>query len=121
MNKVLLTGRLIQDVTIKEYGKGDNAGILTGFGVACQGSNKDDIVFVNCVAFNGQAEFLAKYFKKGTPVELEGRLQNDNYTDIDGGKHNTYKVVVERVSFLPVTRMEEDNKPAQTNAKKYRR
>lgn len=120
MNKVLLTGRLTQDITVNEYGKGDNAGILTGFGVAVQGQNKDYVVFVNCTAFNGQAEFLAKWFKKGSPVEIEGRLQNDNYTDIEGGKHYTYKVVVERVSFLPTNKPEEDSKPAAKTTK-YRR
>ena len=108
MNKVLLTGRLTQDVTVNEYGKGDSAGIVSGFGVAVQGQNKDDVVFVNCTAFNAQADFLAKWFKKGSPIELEGRLTNDNYTDIDGGKHYTYKVVVERIGFLPSTKTEEE-------------
>lgn len=120
MNKVLLTGRLTQDITVNEYGKGDSAGILTGFGVAVQGTTKDDVVFVNCTAFNSQAEFLAKWFKKGSPIELEGRLVNDNYTDIEGGKHYTYKVVVERVNFLPSTKPEEDAKPV-TAKTKYRR
>ena len=120
MNKVLLTGRLTQDVTVNEYGKGDSAGIVSGFGVAVQGQTKDDVVFVNCTAFNAQAEFLAKWFKKGSPIELEGRLTNDNYTDIDGGKHYTYKVVVERIGFLPSTKTEEETKPAAKTTK-YRR
>jgi len=120
MNKVLLTGRLTQDVTVNEYGKGDSAGIVSGFGVAVQGQNKDDVVFINCTAFNAQAEFLAKWFKKGSPIELEGRLTNDNYTDVDGGKHYTYKVVVERVGFLPSTKTEEETKPAAKGSK-YRR
>lgn len=120
MNKVLLTGRLTQDVTVNEYGKGDSAGIVSGFGVAVQGQNKDDVVFVNCTAFNAQAEFLVKWFKKGSPIELEGRLTNDNYTDIDGGKHYTYKVVVERIGFLPSTETEEETKPAAKGSK-YRR
>ena len=119
MNKVLLTGRLTDDIKINEYGKGDNAGILAGFSIACQGQGKDDVVFINCTAFNGQAEFLEKWFKKGSPVEIEGRLTNNNYTDIDGGKHNTYKVIVERVAFVVSTRTEDtEEKPA---ARKYRR
>ena len=120
MNKVLLTGRLTQDIKLNEYGKGDNAGVIAGFSVACNGQNKDDVVFVNCTAFNGQADFLAKWFKKGSPVEIEGRLTNDNYTDIEGGKHYTYKVIVERVAFVVSTKTEEPE-PEKPAVKKYRR
>lgn len=120
MNKVLLSGRLTQDIKINEYGKGDNAGILCGFGVAVNGQGKDDTVFVNCTAFNGQAEFLEKWFKKGSPVEIEGRLTNDNYKDIDGNMRYTYKVIVERVSFV-VSNAPEENKDEKPAAKKYRR
>ena len=120
MNKVLLTGRLTQDIKINEYGKGDNAGILCGFGVAVNGQGKDDTVFVNCTAFNGQAEFLEKWFKKGSPVEIEGRLTNDNYKDIDGNMRYTYKVIVERVSFV-VSNAPDESKEEKPAAKKYRR
>lgn len=118
MNKVLLTGRLTADIKVNEYGKGDGAGILTPFTVAVN-NGKDDATFVNCVAFNGQAEFLEKYFKKGSPVEIEGRLTNDNYKDLNGDMRYTYKVIVERVSFLPTT---SEEKPAEEKpVKKYRR
>lgn len=120
MNKVLLSGRLTDNVKLVNYGKGDNAGVLAGFSIATQGANKDDTVFIQCTAFNGQAEFLEKWFKKGSPVEIEGRLQNDTYEDAKGTMHYTYKVMVERVAFT-VSNKPED--PEQTNNKpnKYRR
>lgn len=120
MNKVLLSGRLTHDVKINEYGKGDNAGILCGFSVAVNGANKDDTVFVNCTAFNGQAEFIEKWFKKGSPIEIEGRLTNDNYKDVDGNNRYTYKVIVERVAFVVSTASEEP-KEEKTATRKYRR
>lgn len=119
MNKVLLSGRLTQDIKINEYGKGDNSGIVCGFGVAVNGQNKDDVVFVNCTAFNTQAEFLEKWFKKGSPVEIEGRLTNDNYKDLEGNMRYTYKVIVERVSFVVSTASEEPKEEKKTT--KYRR
>lgn len=121
MNKVLLSGRLTQDIKINEYGKGDSSGILCGFGVAINGKNEDDTVFVNCTAFNTQAEFLEKWFKKGSPVEIEGRLTNDNYKDIDGNMRYTYKVIVERVSFVVGAASQEETKEEKPVAKKYRR
>ena len=118
MNKVLLTGRLTADVKVNEYGKGETAGILAPFTVAVQ-TNKEEATFVNCVAFNNQAEFLDKWFKKGSPIEVEGRLTNDNYKDINGDMRYTYKVVVERLGFLPST---SEEKPAEEKTtKKYRR
>ena len=121
MNKVLLTGRLTQDIKINEYGKGDSAGILCGFSVAVQGQTKEDVVFVNCTAFNNQAEFLEKWFKKGSPVEIEGRITNDNYKDLNGDMRYTYKVIVERVSFTVSTASAEEPKEEKQAAKKYRR
>lgn len=122
MNKVLLSGRLTQDIKINEYGKGDNAGVLCGFGIACQGQNKDEVVFVNCTAFNNQALFLEKWFKKGAPVEIEGRLTNDNYKDLNGDMRYTYKVIVEKVSFVVGAYSDQEEvKEEKPAAKKYRR
>ena len=98
MNKVLLTGRLTADIKVNEYGKGDGAGILTPFTVAVN-NGKDDATFVNCVAFNGQAEFLEKYFKKGSRMMIIGRVHNNNYTNKDGDKVYGFNVLVEDVEF----------------------
>ena len=56
--------------------------------------------FINVVAFRNQAEFAEKYLHKGTKILVEGRIQNDNYTNKEGQMVYSYIVVVENQEFV---------------------
>lgn len=97
MNKVILTnGRLVKDVELK----GTIAFQIAKFTVAVNRQfKKDEADFINCVAFGKKAETIAEFFKKGSPINIEGRLQTGSY-EKDGVKHFTTDVVVDNFEFV---------------------
>lgn len=59
----------------------------------------DDTCFVDCQMFGKRAETVNKYFKKGEPIFVEGRLKFDSW-EKDGRKHSKLRVFVENFEFL---------------------
>ena len=55
--------------------------------------------FIDCTAWRHTAEFVSKYFSKGRMAVVSGRLQIDNYTDNDGNKRKSAKVVADNIYF----------------------
>lgn len=55
--------------------------------------------FIPCVAWRQSAEFVSKYFGKGSMAVVSGRLQLRDWTDKDGNKRRTAEVVAESVYF----------------------
>lgn len=103
MNKVNLLGRLTRDPEVR-YSTGESANATARFSLAVNRKFKNadgnyDADFINCVAFGKTAEFIEKYFTKGSMVALSGRIQTGNYTNKDGVKVYTTDVVVEEVEF----------------------
>jgi single-strand DNA-binding protein len=102
MNKVILVGRLTKDPEVRST----NAGFSTvRFTVAVNRNfkNKDgnyDADFVSCVAFRNTADFISKFFKKGSMISLDGRIQTGSYDAQDGTKRYTTDVAVDNVEFV---------------------
>ena len=102
MNKVILVGRLTRDPELRSTSSGFNT---ASFSVAVNRNfkNKDgyyDADFINCVAFISTADFVNKFFKKGSLISLDGRIQTRNYDAQDGTKRYVTEVVVENVEFV---------------------
>lgn len=97
MNKVILTnGRLTKDVKLKDA----NGLQIARFTVAINRQfKKDEADFISCVAFGKRAETIAKFFEKGSPINIEGRLQTGSY-EKDGVKHFTTDVIVDNFEFI---------------------
>ena len=77
---------------------------VTSFTVAVDRDfkNKDgnkDTDFFNCVAWKNTAEFVSKYFHKGSMAVVSGRLQTRSWTDKDGNKRSTTEIVADNVYF----------------------
>lgn len=102
MNKVILMGNLTRDPEIR-YSQGENSLAIARFSIAVyrrfsrQGDTDTD--FFNCTAFGRQAEFVEKYFHKGSRMLLSGRVQNDNYTNNNGEKVYSVQIIAEEVEF----------------------
>lgn len=100
MNKVELLGRLTKDPEVR-YTQSTNT-MVVSFSVAVnrrfkkEGEQEAD--FINCIAWSKTAEFISKYFKKGAPIGICGRLQTRSWED-NGKKHFATEVVVEEVDF----------------------
>lgn len=100
-NKVILAGRLTRDPELRQTPSGV---AVASFSLAVDKPfNKDKekaADFFDCVAWRGTADFVSRYFEKGKPILVEGRLQNNEYTNKDGEKRRRVEVLVENVSFI---------------------
>lgn len=102
LNVVILMGRLVADPELKQT---PNGIYTTTFRMAVErnfankqtGERQAD--YINIVAWRNTAEFVCKYFKKGSMIAVEGSLQSRNYEDKDGNKRTAYEVVANNVSF----------------------
>lgn len=102
MNKVDLTGRLTKDPQSRWTNGQESQGqiCIVRFTLAVNRRKKDaGADFISCVAFGKSAESLEKYCKKGTKLEISGRIQTGSYTNKDGGKVYTTDVIVEEWEF----------------------
>ena len=106
-NKVLLMGNLTRDPQLS-YTPSQTA--VVDFGVATNrkwsgpdGSQREETCFVDCRAFGRMAENINKFFSKGKPIFMEGRLTYDTWTAQDGTKRSRHRVTVENFQFLPGT------------------
>ena len=104
MNKVILLGRLTAKPELR-YTQSNTP--YTRFSVAVnrsvrnadgQWENKAD--FINVVAWNRNAENIAKFFDKGNMISLEGRIQTGSYDDKDGNKRYTTDVALDNFEFV---------------------
>lgn len=101
MNKILLLGRLTKDPELK-YTQSGTA--VASFTLAvnrkyANQSGEREADFINCVAWQKAAEFVANYFRKGQQMALEGRLQVRTYDGNDGQRHWVTEVVAEQIEF----------------------
>lgn len=104
-NKVILMGNLTRDPELRYTPKGQ---AVAKFGVAINrtyktetGETKEEATFVDVEAWAKQAELLGQYFKKGSPIFLEGRLKLDQWDDkTTGQKVSKLRVVLERLEFV---------------------
>ena len=101
MNNVSLVGRLVRDPEVR-YTPSQVA--VARFTVAVDRPFSKDgeqgADFISCVAFGKTAEFMERFFTKGRPIGLTGRIQTGSYTNKDGAKVYTTDVVADRVEFV---------------------
>ena len=64
-----------------------------------QDANEVTADFFNCTAFGKQGEFVERYLKQGTKVLVTGRAENDNYTNKNGEKVYSIRIVTEEIEF----------------------
>mgnify|MGYP002622271782 CR=1 FL=1 len=95
MNKVILTGNLTKSPELRRTQSGKT---YVRVGIAVQ-RKKDAADFFDMVAWGKMAEFISRYFVKGSRIIVEGRLQTNNYTDAKGDKHYSVDVIVEKAEF----------------------
>ena len=99
-NKTILGGRLTADPELKTTPNGVS---VTSFSIAVtRKGTKDDpkTDFINCVAWRGTAEFIQKYFSKGSSICVVGNLQTRTWEDGNGNKRYATEVIVEEASFV---------------------
>lgn len=97
-NKVIIGGRLTADVELKQTPSGVS---VCAFSIAVNrkgAERKTD--FLDVVAWRQTAEFISKYFKKGSSICIVGSLQKREWTDKNGQKRYATEVIAEEASFV---------------------
>ncbi len=100
-NKVIMMGRIVNDIEFKTTPTGVN---VASFRIAVdrrfqtKGEEKKSDFF-NIVVWRQQAEFVSKFFSKGRMIMVEGELNTRPYTDKNGNQATWYEIVADHVSF----------------------
>ncbi|MCI5617988.1 MAG: single-stranded DNA-binding protein [Ruminococcus sp.] len=111
LNRVILMGRITQDLELKTTASGIP---VTSFSIAVdrnyvkQGEERQTD-FINVVCWRKQAEFVCRYFEKGSMIAIEGQLQTRTYQAKDGSNRYVTEVVADSVSFTGEKREQSNN------------
>ena len=108
LNKAILVGRLTADPELRQTQSGIQ---VTTFTVAvnrryssssnnADQQNQPQADFISCVAWRSTAEFITRYFRKGSSICVVGSIQTRNWTDQQGQKRYTTEVVVDEANFV---------------------
>lgn len=109
-NKVILVGRIVADPELKQT---QNGVTVTNFTIAVdrqysRGEEKQTD-FPTIIAWRSLAEFICKYFKKGSAILIEGELQTRSWTDQQGNKRFATEVVAAEARFCEPKKNSETN------------
>ena len=101
MNVVAIMGRLTADPELKVTNSGTS---VTSFTVAVdrpyrKSAEEHKADFINVVAWKTTAEFITKYFNKGSMIAIQGSIQTRNYEDDKGNKRIAVEVLANSVNF----------------------
>ncbi len=110
VNNIMLVGRLVQDPEVKELESGKKVSNIT-LAINRNFKNVDGVYetdFVDCVIWDGIANNVGEYCKKGDVIGVRGRLQTSLYEDKEGKTMKNLDVVAEKISFLTSKHREQE-------------
>ena len=112
LNHITIMGRLTRDPELRYTQSQTPVASFTvavdrDFGGRDGGEKQTD--FIDCVAWRQTAEFVNKYFSKGSMAVVSGRLQIRDWTDREGGKRRSAEVVVDNMYFGESRRRDGDS------------
>lgn len=101
LNKAIIMGRLTTDPELKHT---TSNVAVTAFTLAVNRSyakpgTERQADFIDIVAWRATAEFVCKYFKKGSMMAVDGAIQTRSYTDNQGVKRKAFEIVADNVNF----------------------
>ena len=104
LNKVILAGRLVADPELKQTAGGANV-VSVRIAVNRRFQSRDaqqqnEADFFNVTAWQNTAEFIAKYFRKGSAICICGRIQNRTWVDQSGQKRYMTDIIAEEANFV---------------------
>ena len=103
LNKVILGGRLTADPELQTTSSGIS---VVRFSIAVNrrfskdSAQQSETDFFNVTAWRQTAEFVSRYFRKGSSICVTGSIQNRNWTDQQGQKHYRTDIVADEVMFV---------------------
>ena len=122
MNNITLIGRLTSDPELRQTQSGVS---VCSFNLAVERRyDREKTDFIPCQAWRNTAEFVSKYFSKGSKIALQGSLQTRGYEDKQGNKRTAYEVVIDHAEFVESKKdksvnIENDEPRRQTSSTGY--
>ena len=118
LNVVAIMGRLAADPQMRQTQAGKS---VCSFRIACDRGRKDAngqnlTDWLDVVAWDKTADFVSRYFIKGSMIAVTGRLQSRNYQDKNGNNRTAIEIVANQVSFCGEKKQEKPFQPANENA-----
>lgn len=111
INSAVIMGRLTSDPELRTTASGTS---VTSFCVAVdrnfvkQGEERQ-ADFINIVAWRQTADFVTRYFRKGSMIAIQGEIQTRNYEDKNGVKRTAFEILANQVSFCGGKESNQDN------------
>lgn len=108
-NKLILGGHLVKDIEVTKLKENTPEEIMVGKGAVAvnmasgkdeNGKTKTEPMYVNFKAFGKRASNMAKFFKKGSGILLEGQMRELQYEDKNGNKKRVTYMLVEKFDFV---------------------
>lgn len=114
LNIVAIMGRLVADPELRTTTQGNS---VCSFRIACdrsyvQQGQERQADFIDIVAWRQQADFVSRYFQKGSMIAIDGRLQTRNYQDKNGNSRTAVEVVANNISFAGSKRQDSQSVPS---------
>ena len=112
-NQIILSGRCTARPELKTTTTGKT---FTSFSIAVDrpktrdGNKETD--FFNLSAWEKTADFITRYFDKGSPIFIVGRVQNRSWTDEQGQKRFVTEIIVNQADFVESKGQAQDNPPS---------
>lgn len=115
INNVVLVGRLTRDPELRKTQTGIS---VVNFTLAVNRTFQDQsgerqADFINCIAWRGQAENLARYMRQGSLIGVEGRIQTGSYETEQGMRYTT-DVVANNIQFLESRQQQQQSQQQQS-------
>ena len=101
LNVIAIMGRLSRDPELRQTTTGRNVASFTIAGSRGRkdANGKDLVDWIPVVAWEHTAEFVCKYFEKGSLIAIDGRLQSRTYKDRDGNNRTAIEIVANNANF----------------------
>lgn len=102
LNRITVMGRLTRDPELRKTSSGlscANFSLAVERDVADSQTGKRETDFIDCVAWRATADFVSKYFQKGSMAVVSGRLQIRAWQDKNGNNRRTAEIVVDNIYF----------------------
>lgn len=118
LNSIIIMGRMCNDPELKTTQNGVS---VTSFNVAVdrpyqKSGQEKETDFIPCVAWRNTAEFICKYFHKGSMICIQGSLTTRKYTDKSGQQRTAYEILTDHAHFTGEKKTAENGAQAAQSA-----
>lgn len=115
MNKVILCGRMTKDPDIKNGNEQTIARFTLAVDRKVRKGDEKKADYISCVAFGNIATVVSNYCKKGTGINIEGKIQTGSYKNKEGNTVYTTDVIIDNLEF-PLSNSNNNNTNTQSTS-----